>query len=90
MKKQRSLKALMLSMAMAVGMLLPATMNAQHTDGFFRNNGDNYENRDGGTSAGLYFDQPHQYNDPTAPVGSGLLILVAAGAGYTLLKKEED
>lgn len=88
MKKQRTMKALMLSMAMAVGMLLPATMNAQHTDGFFRSNGDNYENRDGGNS-GLNLQDP-QNQDPTVPVGSGLLIMVAAGLGYTLLKKKED
>lgn len=80
----------MLSMAMAVGMLLPATMNAQHTDGFFRSNGDNYENRDGGNS-GLNLQDPQPYDPtPSAPVGSGLLIMVAAGFGYSLLKKKED
>ena len=35
MKKQTTLKAFALSLAMAVGMLLPTTTNAQ-SDGFFR------------------------------------------------------
>lgn len=29
-------------------------------------------------------------DDPNAPLGSGLLIMAAAGAGYALLKKKEE
>lgn len=89
MKKQTKLKAFVLSMAMAVAMSLPMTVNAQ--DFFIRGGGDNYDNRDeislGGNGMSLG-DNPTQEN-PT-PLGSGLLIMVAAGAGYVALKKKED
>lgn len=88
MKKQTKLKAFVLSVAMTVAMSLPMTMNAQ-SDGFFRGGNDNYDNRDeiGGSGMSLG-DNPTQEN-PT-PLGSGLLIMVAAGAGYVALKKKED
>lgn len=83
MKKQKTLKALVLSLAMAVGMLLPMTTNAQ-SDGFFRGGYDSYENRatiddDGGMG--------HWGIGETVPVGSGLLILTFAGAGYAISKR---
>ncbi|MBQ7533574.1 MAG: hypothetical protein IJT45_07820 [Bacteroidales bacterium] len=78
----------MLSLAMALGLLLPTTMNAQ-TDGFFRGGGENYENRDVNPSGSLSLG-PTQYENPSeAPIGSGLLILTIAGAGYVALKKKE-
>lgn len=82
-------KTLVLTMAMAIGLLLPMTMRAQSggSDNFFRSNGDNYENRDGDhVDTGV---SNHTFGDPV-PVGSGLLIMVAAGAGYVALKKKED
>lgn len=90
MKKQTKLKAFVLSVAMTVAMSLPMTMNAQ-SDGFFRGGNDNYDNRDGITLGGNGMslgDNPTQEN-PT-PLGSGLLIMVAAGAGYVALKKKEN
>ena len=85
MKKQKNLKVLVLSLAMAVGMLLPMTTNAQ-SDGFFRN--DNYQNRDvsindeGGISNwGI---------GETVPLGSGLMVLAAAGAGYAILRRRRN
>ncbi len=55
------------------------------TDGFFRNydNGDRSGDTGGVTIGGMTNDNP-------TPVGSGLLIMVAAGAGYALLKKKEE
>ncbi len=86
MKTNKTLKALVLSLAMAIGMLLPATMNAQ-TDGFFRGDED-YENRE----IGLTGDINHQAfgQDVPAPLGSGLIVLLSAGLGYVALKKKED
>ncbi len=95
MKKQRKWKALVLSMVMAVGMLLPMTMNAQ-SDGFFRGNGDNYMNREGGVSiGGMTGDNPDAGitiggltpETPSAPLGNGLVVMLAASACYTLIKK---
>ena len=39
--------------------------------------------------AGLSLEDPI-HNDPSAPLGSGLMILMVAGAGYVALKKKED
>ena len=69
----------------AVAILLSMTAFAQKTDGFFRNqNEDVYNNRDGGIGIG-----GAEQEDPTAPVGSGLLVLSIAGAGYVALKNKE-
>lgn len=90
MKTKKTLKALVLSLAMALGLLLPTTTNAQDgMDGFFRSGGENYENRDVNPSGSLSLG-PTQYENPSeAPIGSGLLILTIAGAGYVALKKKE-
>ena len=101
MKKEK-LNAIVLSLVLAV--MLPAmTVNAQGVFGDMLDNyyeeqehggilgkggvsGSNSEyDRDGGiTLGGMTQD------DPTSPLGSGLLILAAAGAGYVLLKKKEE
>lgn len=83
MKDQIVLKAIALSMAMAVIMFLPATSKAQ-SDGFFRGDNENYVNRDeinhgGGISnSGI---------GETAPLGSGLLIMTAVGGGYAIARR---
>lgn len=88
MKKLSKLKALMLSLMMVVCFVLP--MNAQKSDGFFRSgNDDNYDNRDGATISGG--NDGFLTQDLTeAPVGCGLLILTAAGAGYALTKRRKE
>ena len=90
MKRQTKLKALALSVAMACAMLSPCTLSAQ-SDGFFRSGNDNY-NRDGGLSNQTFGSEaggPQTQTD-LVPLGSGLLIMMTAGAGYALLKKKED
>lgn len=79
---------------MAIGMLLPATMQAQ-TDGFFRGGGD-YSNRDAGIGLGNMNNETPggmglggMTQDEPAPLGSGLLILTAIGAGYATLKRKQ-
>ena len=87
MKKQTKLKAFMLSLMMLANIFLPATVNAQKSDGFFRGGAnDNYENRDGEQSETM----TTQNFGESAPLGCGLLIMLGAGAGYALLKKKED
>ncbi len=84
MNKTKALRAFMLSI------ILVAAINLSgQTDGFFRNydNGDrgditiNSGNANGITNADF---------GESAPLGSGLLIMLAAGAGYAILKKKED
>ena len=83
MKKTTTLKALALSMIMTLGLVMP--MTAQ-TDNFFKSNNEEiYENRDE-TGAGLGFTVD-QFG---APLGSGLLIMVAAGAGYAVARRRRS
>ena len=73
---------------MLVGMLLPVSAFAQK-DGFIRDE-DYYFNRD---SEGMEWDGGGMTpQDPTheSPLGSGLMLLVAAGAGYAALKRKEE
>lgn len=90
MRKQTKLKAVVLSVMMLVGMLLPVSACAQK-DGFIRDE-DHYSNfnRD---SEGMEWDGGGMTpQDPTqeAPLGGGLMLLVAAGAGYAALKRKEE
>ena len=85
-------KALVFSMALAAGLLMPMTMNAQ-SDGsrgiFDRGFEASESNRGGGMEwqgGGMTPQNPNE----EAPLGSGLMLLVAAGAGYAALKRKED
>lgn len=62
------------------------TTNAQKSDGFFNNNDfDNISrNREEGVTIG------GMQNENPTPLGSGLVIMLAAGVGYVVLKNKED
>lgn len=67
-------------------MFLPFTMSAQRSDGFFKaNEGDDYQNRDASIGMGLSNDSFGQ-----APLGTGLLVMAIAGAGYVALKRKRS
>jgi hypothetical protein len=77
-------------LAIALVMTLGLSASAQR-DGFF--NYDNiYDNRGGGDNID-YFNLPQQgigsnYNEPGAPLGTGLLIMTALGAGYAVARRK--
>lgn len=80
------LKKYLLSLILLFGGV-SLSLNAQ-SDSFFRNGYDNdYTNRDNITNditlGGVTNDE-----NPTVPVGSGLLIMVAAGAGYAVARRK--
>lgn len=84
MKKQKNLKALALLTIMTLGLAMPMTAQI---DGFFKNNNEDIsENRAGApievTGSGI---TNQQFG---APLGSGLLIMVAAGAGYAVVRRK--
>lgn len=83
MKKTTKLKAFMLSLMMAA-MMLPATVFAQN-DNYFTTTmeDDNNMFRDG-----WGFDIVN--DDFGAPLGSGLLILTAVGAGYAVSRRKRN
>ena len=99
MRKSTTLKAIALSLGLAA-LMAPATMNAQINHGLLQNpyktesnknhgmlNSTGNRNNDSqlnGTISGYTIE------DPTAPLGSGIAVLVAVGAGYALLKRKEE
>ena len=96
--KNKSLKTLVFSLGLAA-MMLPANAMAQEDaekpGGLFghgnmpssggllqtRNSECQFDGTLGGTT---------QENPTSAPIGSGIAVLVAAGAGYALLKRKEE
>lgn len=94
MNKKRKKKALVLSLMLAMGLMIPFTTNAQQYNGgnfglFGRGNDVENNNRNGGmewSGGGMIVQDPTQ----EAPIGSELFILMAAGAGYAALKRKED
>lgn len=76
-------------MALAAGLLVPATMNAQNdgSRGIFNRGFEVSEsNRDGETS----FTVNTQDFGQEAPIGSGIAVLIGAGLGYMALKRKEE
>ena len=96
MNKRNKLKTLVFSLGLAA-MMMPATMNAQINHGLLQNpyksqddsrRGALNQNRDGGTS--FTVETVDFGQDPSAPLGSGIAILIGASLGYVALKKKED
>lgn len=68
--------------------LFTLTANAQRSDDFFRESEfDNYNNRTAIAATGWITIDGMDFEDPTAPLGSGLLIMTVAGAGYVAMKR---
>ena len=77
--------------AITLTITLGLTATAQYSDGFF-NDWDNGFDRTGtGNEIGFVLPASHGngLDTPSAPLGSGLLVLTALGAGYALKKKHE-
>ena len=86
MKKATKLKAFMLSLIMTA-LLLPMTSFAQQTsDDFFRV-GDEFN---GTRNVAVWTITNNGIGQGEAPVGSGLLILGAIGAGYAIAKRKRN
>ena len=75
--------------AIAIVLTLGFTANAQGRDGFFSSFDNGYDNR-GGVEDDPAFSMPNHFqtNDYDAPLGSGLLVLTALGAGYAVARKK--
>ena len=84
------IKALAISIVFAVSLLSPAILTAQRTDDFFNTYEDVYSNRQLITdistmNLGGFIDE-----DPTVPVGNGLLVMIAAGVGYAITRRKRS
>jgi hypothetical protein len=81
--------------AIAIVLTMTFCANAQ-SDGFFRGGNDySYGNRDGDGLPGVPSSSPdngyYNYNttDVPAPLGTGLLVMTALGAGYAMAKRRK-
>lgn len=75
---------MVLSMAMASLLLLPTKTNAQN-DTFFRCEEDAYSNRSEG---GGYNLDNQTFGQDLAPLGSGIMVMLAAGGAYALIRRK--
>lgn len=78
--------------AIALIITLGLTASAQYSDGFF-NDWDNGLDRTGtGNEIGFVLPSNHGYgvDTPSAPIGSGLLVLTALGAGYAVARRRKN
>lgn len=71
-------------------LLSPAALTAQRTDNFFDNYENIYDNRQlvsdlSTVNLGGFINE-----DPTVPVGNGLLVMVAAGVGYAITRRKRS
>ena len=62
--------------------------NAQ-SDGFFKSNDGGYSNRENESTGIMALPNHGADTDQTAPLGSGMLILTAMGAGYALARRKK-
>lgn len=98
--KTKRMKKLLYILPMVTVLMLPLTINAQwgKSDGWFNDNNNLYNDRGGGSyvitfggsSPGDSNSITNQTFDQPLPLGSGLIVLTAAGAGYALLKRRKN
>ena len=75
-------------LTITLGLTASAQFNI-NTDAFFNNWDDSERLMEGGFSFVLPASHGFGEDTPSAPLGSGLLVLTALGAGYALKKKHE-
>ena len=74
--------------AIAIVLTLSFTVNAQGRDGFFSNYDNSYGNRATGDALDIQNPLGHGSTENVdTPLGSGLLVLTALGAGYAVYRK---
>ncbi len=80
-------------LAIAIVLTIGFSANAQGRDGFFSSYDNGYSNREVSNPTNgdfsLNFPTHFQNNDTEAPLGSGLIVLTALGAGYAVARKRK-
>ena len=99
MKRKTRQRTFVFSLAMALGMLSPATMFAQRNDNLLQcddfddgRNGfaTNWALYNSSFGSGGYNLNNQTFGQDPAPLGTRLLVLTAAGAGYVALKRKRS
>ena len=83
------MKKFLFSIALTITLGLTATAQFNNTDAFFNDWTQSDRLDIGGFSFVLPTSHGFGEDTPSAPIGSGFLILTALGAGYALKKKRE-
>ena len=92
----KTLKTIVFSLGLATMTLTANSLTAQQGGGFINNQGfgstggGNIGNQSFGVTNNSNIGNQTFGNQPEMPLGSGLLIMVAAGASYALLKKKKQ
>lgn len=93
---KKTIKTIVFSLGLAVLTLTATNLNAQNK-GLFGKGGSAAEKEPmGGMMRGSIDDNTgtgmtnQTFGESSAPLGSGLLVLIGAGLGYVALKKKED
>ena len=77
-------------LATAIVLTMGLTANAQSRDGFFANYDNGYGNRTTGDALDIENPLGHGLTtNQDTPLGSGLLVLTALGAGYAVARKRK-
>ena len=79
------MKKILLATAVILGLTIGATAQS---DGFF-NNWSDFDNRDNDLDLPALPSEHGYTGNQSAPLGSGLLVLTALGAGYAALKRKD-
>ena len=75
--------------ATAIVLIMGLTANAQGRDGFFADYDNGFSNRTTGDALDIENPLGHGLTTNTeTPLGSGLLVLTALGAGYAVARKK--
>lgn len=86
------MKKFLLTIAMVITMSLSANAQYGQSDAFFNNWDDNDDRLDIGEGFSFVLPGTHgnmfDTNGTTTPLGSGLLVLAALGAGYAVAKRK--
>lgn len=83
---------LMKKILFAIALVIVLGFGANAQDGFFKADDGGYENRgsSGGDNTGIMALPNHGLtDDQPAPIGSGILILTAMGAGYAVARRRK-
>ena len=89
MKVKKLKEYIMKKIVFAIVLVLTIGLRASAQDGFFRSGGDNMDRTVSDQTPALPQGSVGEKNDDQpAPLGSGLLVLTALGAGYAVLRKK--
>ena len=86
------MKKILFAIALTITLSLTASAQFNDTDGFFNNSWGENNRYDSGDGFSFVLPSLHGFGEdtPSSPLGSGLVILGALGAGYAVARKRKS